>query len=61
MIELDIEKINKRIVKTMSTEEALQDVIPMDWSKDILSGSREVIVTNIRPLAEEGRVRFEIS
>ena len=32
---------NKKIV-FMSTEESLRDVVPIKWSKDVLSGKKKV-------------------
>ena len=37
---LDVEKLESRIKKVVSTEEALQDVEPFHWDDDILSGER---------------------
>lgn len=47
MTELNMEKIHKRIKKTISMEEALKDVVPMNWSDEVLSGQRQVVVTNM--------------
>ena len=35
---LDFSKLNNRIVGTLSSEEALKDITPMQWSKSIISG-----------------------
>lgn len=43
---LDFNKINKRVVKNVSSEEALKDVKPIDWSEDVLSGNKKVIIKN---------------
>lgn len=41
---LDLNKINKRVKKTISSEEALKDIEPIKWSKDILLGKKKVII-----------------
>ena len=38
-------EIRKRIVGNISTEEALKDIIPIQWSEDVLKGSKKVIIT----------------
>lgn len=42
---LDLEKINKRITKFVSTEESLKDITPIKWNDDILSGRKKVVIT----------------
>ncbi len=42
---LDFSKISNRIVGTLSSEEALKDITPMQWSEDILSGKKKAIIT----------------
>ena len=42
---LDFSKINNRIVGNISSEEALKNVTPIQWSDDIVSGKRKVIIT----------------
>ena len=37
---LDLEKLKGRITKVISTEEALKDVEPMEWPKEVLSGKK---------------------
>lgn len=44
---LDFSKISKRITGTMSTEESLKDVIPIDWSDEVLSGNKKVMIDNL--------------
>ncbi len=61
MTELNMERINKRIKKTISMEEALKDVVPVNWSEEVLSGQRQVVVTNMQIQEEEGCVRLETS
>ena len=42
---LNLKKIESRITKAISTEEALKDVEPMDWSDEVLSGQQQVNIT----------------
>ena len=47
MAKLNVEKLNSRIDKVISSEEALKSIVPMEWSEDILTGNKQVLVTNI--------------
>ena len=38
MEKLNIETIKNRIVKTVSTDEALKDVVPIEYPPDIING-----------------------
>ena len=42
---LNLEKIESRITKAMSTEEALKDVEPIEWSNEVMSGQQKVTIT----------------
>ena len=41
---LDMNKLTQRIVKTVSTEDALKDVTPIQWSENILTGKDKVLL-----------------
>ena len=42
MKRLDLEKIKHRISSTsVSSEEALEDIIPIEWPKEVLSGEKK--------------------
>jgi hypothetical protein len=41
---LDINKLNSKRYTIVSSEEALKDIIPINWSKDVLSGKRKVLI-----------------
>ena len=41
---LDFSKISSRNTKVVSSEEALKDVKPIEWSEDVLNGKRKVTV-----------------
>ena len=43
---LNLSKLNFSS-RSISTEEALRDVIPIQWSNDIISGKKEVIIKGI--------------
>ena len=62
MAKLNVEKLNSRIDKVISSEEALKSIVPMEWSEDILTGNKQVLVTNIAKDTEnETCVKLEIS
>lgn len=42
---LDLEKLQSRFTEPISTEEALKDVVPMEWPEEVMSGKRKVIIT----------------
>ena len=42
---LDLEKLKGRITKVISTEEALKDVVPMEWPEEVMSGKQKVIIS----------------
>lgn len=42
---LDMSKLKNRKIGTISSEEALKDVIPINWSEDVLSGKKKAIIS----------------
>jgi hypothetical protein len=58
---LDMSKLNNRISKIVPMEEALKDVAPIEWSDDVLSGKKKVVVTNAEKDYENRCVKLEIS
>ena len=42
---LDIEKLKGRITKPISLEEALKDIVPMEWTEEVMSGKQKIIIT----------------
>lgn len=42
---LDLSKLRNRKHAILSTKEALKDVTPINWSKDVISGKRKVTIT----------------
>ena len=42
---LDLEKLQSRFTEPISTEEALRDVVPMEWPEEVMSGKKKVIIT----------------
>ena len=42
---LNMERIQRRIVRTVSTETALKDVIPFQYSENMLLGRSKTILT----------------
>lgn len=43
---LDFSKLSGRKLKIVSSEEALKDVIPINWSIDVLSGDKKIFNFN---------------
>ena len=41
---LDFSKISSRNTKIVSSEGALRDVKPIEWSADVLSGKRKITI-----------------
>ncbi len=50
-IEIDISKL-KHKPNPVPSQEALKDVIPIDWPEDVLTGKKKVIVTDVYPLED---------
>ena len=42
---LDFSKISNRIVGNISSEEALKDITPVNWSDEVISGKKKVVIT----------------
>ena len=51
---LNIEKIQRRIVRTVSTEEALKDIIPFQYNQEVLTGRHRIILTVDPDLKKKG-------
>lgn len=45
MRSFDINKIKNNMGKVISYEESLKDIVPFNWSKDVLNGKKKIIVT----------------
>lgn len=41
---LDKSKLANRKRRTLSTEEALKDISPIQWSESVLNGSKKVLI-----------------
>lgn len=59
MEKLNIETIKNRIVKTVSTEEALKDIVPIEYPSDIIDGKGKVVITSGKPV-QNNENKFEI-
>jgi len=42
---LDITKLRSKKSIVISSEESLKDIVPIDWSDEVLSGEKKVIIT----------------
>lgn len=41
---LDMAKVQQRMKNTISTKEALKEVLPFQWEKDIIEGKKKIII-----------------
>ena len=41
---LNFDKVAKKLTTPMSSEEALKDVVPFNWSKKVLDGEKKITV-----------------
>ena len=58
---LNLGKVNKRIVNTISTQEALRNITPLKLDQDVIDGNSTICITDAK---EEGKnicVRLETS
>jgi hypothetical protein len=44
MRKLDLNKLKNKSKIEISSKEALKDIIPIEWSKDVLEGKKKIIV-----------------
>jgi hypothetical protein len=58
---LDMNKLNSLITKIVPIEEALKDVTPLEWSDEVLSGVKKVVITNAENYCENKCVKLKIS
>ena len=42
---LDMSKLKNRKIGTMSSEEALKDIVPINWAEDVLNGQKKVVIS----------------
>lgn len=59
-ITLDINKLNNRIKNIISTEDALKDVTPINWSNDIVTKNKQVTITKAEKDCDNKCVKLEI-
>ena len=45
---LDLQALMRKNGKIISSEEALKDVQPVDWGKDVLQGKKKVTATRVK-------------
>lgn len=41
---LNLDKIKDRKIISISSEKALREVVPVDWSKEVLDGNKKIII-----------------
>lgn len=59
MEKLDLARLKKRIVKTISTEEALKNAVPIEWPSDVVNGSKKVLISSGEP-AKDGNAKYGV-
>lgn len=59
MVKLDMDNLRKRIVRTISTEEALKKVPSIKWPQDVIEGRKRVIITEGGP-SDDGENAFRV-
>lgn len=59
MKKLDMGRLKSRVAKTVSTEEALKDISPMEWSDDVINGNRKITITSGSP-ADNSNTDFAV-
>lgn len=60
MAGLNMSKINNRLVRKVSLEEALSKVEPITWPDEVLSGKRKIEITKAEK-EDQACVKLEIS
>ena len=59
MEKLNIEVIKSRIVKTVSTEKSLKDVIPIEYPLNVIDGKGKIVITSEKSV-QDNENKFEI-
>ena len=45
---LDMDKIKMKKTRILSSSEALKDVIPPEWDKEVLSGAKKITLSGLK-------------
>lgn len=45
---LDLDKIKARKSHHLTTAEALKDVVPIEWGKNVLDGDKKITITGVK-------------
>lgn len=56
---LDVSVLKNRSTRTISTEQALADVIPVNWPEEVLNGQKKVTISNATPDGDKICVKLE--
>lgn len=48
----DLQTLANKKSRIISSEEALKDVIPIDWGSEVLDGKKKVLVTEVKDRSE---------
>ena len=60
MSKLSFNEIIKN-AKIISSEESLKDIVPINWSEEVLSGNKKVLASDIERNSKDKCVKLEIS
>lgn len=44
---LNLQKLKNKKITTISSEEALADIVPFNWSEEVLNGTKKVLVYGV--------------
>lgn len=61
MLKLNMNKISNRIVATVSSEEALKDIIPIEWPEEVKAGNKKVRISKATMGDDNPCVKLETS
>ena len=45
MVKLNMDNLHKRIMRTISTEEALKKTTSIEWPNEVIEGRKQVVIT----------------
>ena len=48
----DLQILANKKSRIISSEEALKDVVPIDWGSEVLEGKKKVLVTEVKDRSE---------
>lgn len=61
MERLDLKRLSARPSRIVSSEDALKNVTPFDWPKEVIAGKKRVVIENAEINEEKQCAKLEIS